>query len=103
MSLPEPYYEDEAVTIYNADCREVLPHVEECSVVTDPVPPGLYSQPQQGPPTWLPERPLQAADPTILTSGQVVPRQNMPVAATGDAFASACSDSTMSSSLGMSA
>ncbi|WP_433802613.1 hypothetical protein [Actinomycetospora sp. CA-084318] len=54
--------------------------------MTDPVPPGLYSQPPQGPPPWLPERPLQAADPTVLTSGQVVPRQSMPVAAAGDSF-----------------
>lgn len=38
MSL-QPYYEDEAVTIYNADCREVLPELEHKSVgllLTDP-------------------------------------------------------------------
>lgn len=39
LSLPAPYYEDEAVTIYNADCREVLPELERESVdlvLTDP-------------------------------------------------------------------
>ncbi|MCD2186571.1 hypothetical protein [Actinomycetospora soli] len=54
--------------------------------MTEPVPPGLSAQPSPGPPPWSPERPLQASDPTVLTTGQVVPRQMMPVAATGDAF-----------------
>lgn len=39
MSLPKPYYEDEACTIYNADCREILPELERESVdlvLTDP-------------------------------------------------------------------
>ncbi len=34
-----PYYEDDAVTIYNADCRDVLPTLEPVgidSIVTDP-------------------------------------------------------------------
>lgn len=54
--------------------------------MTEPVPPGLYTQPPQGPPPWLPARPLQASDPTVLTTGQVIPRQAMPVADTADAF-----------------
>lgn len=37
MSLPKPYYQDDAVTIYHADCREILPHLEPVDLVlTDP-------------------------------------------------------------------
>lgn len=41
MSLPEPYYRDEAsgIVLYNADCREILPLLEPNSidlVLTDP-------------------------------------------------------------------
>ena len=39
MGLPEPYYRDEAVTLYHADCRDVLPLLAPGSVdlvLTDP-------------------------------------------------------------------
>lgn len=39
MSLPKPYYQDDACTIYHADCREILPELEPESVdlvLTDP-------------------------------------------------------------------
>src|ERR1035437_2558882 len=36
MSLPIPYYQDEAVTIYNLDCRLILPDLAADAVVTDP-------------------------------------------------------------------
>ncbi len=37
-TLPKPYYEDEAVTIYHADCREILPLLQPADVmITDPV------------------------------------------------------------------
>ena len=36
MSLPEPYYQDDHVTLFHADCRDVLPLVEADVMVTDP-------------------------------------------------------------------
>ena len=33
----EPYYDEDGITIYNADCREVLPYLEPVDLVlTDP-------------------------------------------------------------------
>lgn len=35
--LPKPYYQDDSCTIYNADCRDVLPHLPQVDLVlTDP-------------------------------------------------------------------
>ena len=36
MSLPTPFYQDASCTIYNADCREILPLIDADCVVTDP-------------------------------------------------------------------
>lgn len=37
MSLPKPYYEDDFVTLYHGDCREILPAVPKAALVlTDP-------------------------------------------------------------------
>ena len=37
MSLPQPYYQDDACTIYHGDCREILPLLEPVDLVlTDP-------------------------------------------------------------------
>lgn len=37
MSLPTPYYERDGITIYCADCRDVLPHLPPVDLVlTDP-------------------------------------------------------------------
>lgn len=35
--LPEPYYDKDGITIYNADCRDILPHLPKVDLVlTDP-------------------------------------------------------------------
>jgi DNA modification methylase len=37
MSAPVPFYQDEAVCVYHADCREVLPFLPKCDLLlTDP-------------------------------------------------------------------
>lgn len=37
MSLPKPYYEQDGITIYHGDCREILPHLPKVEMVfTDP-------------------------------------------------------------------
>ena len=37
MILPKPYYEEDGITIYHGDCREILPHLEPVDLVlTDP-------------------------------------------------------------------
>ena len=37
MTLPTPYYESDGITIYHADCRDVLPHLPKVDLVcTDP-------------------------------------------------------------------
>lgn len=37
MSLPKPYYDEDGITIYHGDCREILPHLPKVDLVlTDP-------------------------------------------------------------------
>lgn len=49
-------------------------------------PPGLYTQPPVGLPPALVDRPIEAADPAVLTDGRVIPRQVVPAPAAGGAF-----------------
>jgi hypothetical protein len=53
--------------------------------VSVPVPPGLYTEPSRGAPPF-PVPPPRASDPTVLSTGQVMPRQAMPTADVGNAF-----------------
>lgn len=37
MSLPKPYHDEDGITIYHGDCREILPHLPKVDLVlTDP-------------------------------------------------------------------
>ncbi len=37
MSLPQPYYDEDGITIYHGDCRDILPHLPKVDLVlTDP-------------------------------------------------------------------
>lgn len=37
MSLPKPYYDEDGITIFHADCRDILPYLEPVDLVlTDP-------------------------------------------------------------------
>lgn len=37
MSLPKPYFQDDAVTLYHGDCREIVPHLGRFDLLlTDP-------------------------------------------------------------------
>lgn len=37
MSLPTPYYDEDGITIYHGDCREILPNLSADTLITDPV------------------------------------------------------------------
>jgi site-specific DNA-methyltransferase (adenine-specific) len=38
MSLPKPYYDCDGITIYHADCREILPHLPRVDLVLTDIP-----------------------------------------------------------------
>lgn len=52
MSLPKPYYEDEArgIVIYCGDCRDILPHLPKVDLLLTDPPYGIADKMQGG--TW---------------------------------------------------
>lgn len=61
----EPYYQDDACTIYHGDCREILPQLEHGeTIITDPVWPNALPQ-------WKPLKPWTLfADMCSLAAGR---------------------------------
>jgi len=75
MTLPKPYYEEPGITIYNADCRDLLPHLTADFIFADP-PYGVDLQYNGHNDRelitindWLPH--CQRIAPTIVTPGYV--------------------------------
>lgn len=48
MSLPQPYYQDEACTIYHGDCREILPLLPVVDLVLTDPPYGIFKTKDSG-------------------------------------------------------
>jgi site-specific DNA-methyltransferase (adenine-specific) len=44
VTLPEPYYQDDAVTIYHGDCREILPSLADIDLLLSDPPYGMCYQ-----------------------------------------------------------
>jgi DNA modification methylase len=42
--LPKPYYQQDGITIYHADCREILPHLPKVDLVLTDPPYGIGKQ-----------------------------------------------------------
>ncbi len=77
-TLPTPYYQDSAVTLYLGDCREILPLVRADAVVTDP-PYGLNFKYESYEDT--PERWFALMDATVPLMQNAAPFVVMPVCA----------------------
>lgn len=50
MTLPKPYYQDDSVTLYHGDCREIVPHLGRFDLLLTDPPYGLADKLQGG--TW---------------------------------------------------
>lgn len=46
MSLPKPYYQDDAVTVYHADCRDILSDLPKVDLVLTDPPYGIAYEPK---------------------------------------------------------
>lgn len=47
MSLPKPYYDEDGITIYHGDCRDILPHLPKVDLVLTDPPYGISYQSQK--------------------------------------------------------
>jgi len=56
MSLPKPYFEEDGIVIYNADCREVLPYLPKVDLVFTSPPYNLGGAPWPHLGNWKPAR-----------------------------------------------
>jgi hypothetical protein len=64
--LPKPYYQDDWVTIYHGDCREILPTVKAEALISDPVWPGATAViPGSEDPVILWHSAVDAAPPSV--------------------------------------
>ncbi len=50
MSLPTPFYDEDGITIYHGDCREILPHLPIADLLLTDPPYGIGDRMQGG--TW---------------------------------------------------
>jgi len=82
-----PYYDQDGITIYNADCRKVLPWIERCDLLLTDPPYGINASSGIGkygrikwtqgdqkwdketPPAWLLDSMLEVADKHIVWGG----------------------------------
>jgi len=62
MSLPTPYYEEQGITIYHGDCREILPTLEPVDLVLTDPPYGIFKKQDNG--MMFGKRGMQAIHPT---------------------------------------
>ena len=60
MSLPKPYYQDSACTIYHGDCREILPELAKVDLVLTDPPYGLGNKMAGG--TWMMDKKVRASN-----------------------------------------
>lgn len=77
MTLPKPYYQEDGITIYHADCRDILPHLEPVDLVLTDPPYGIgfkydgdYQDAKQGYADWMWPT-IEMAESKVKASGAV--------------------------------